>query len=86
MAFANVLDVGAEDGTTMGKDTSALISFHGVTPTAQRAGAAQSTLTVTTMTQGGYGFTSSAGFTALLAQVEEIRAALVGKGLIKGSA
>lgn len=85
MAFGRLHGVGHEDGDTFGKDTSAKISFYGVTPIAQRASSAQSTLTITTMSQGGYGFVTSGGFTALLAQVEEIRAALVAIGAIKGS-
>lgn len=86
MAVSNYHGFGAPDGDSFGKDTTSKIGFHGVSPAAQRAGAAQSTLTITTMSQGGYGFVTSGGFTALLAQVEEIRAALVEKGLIKGSA
>lgn len=41
MAFAHVVDFGNTDGTTFGKDTSAKISFYGVTPVAQRAAANQ---------------------------------------------
>lgn len=37
MAFDKVLDIGAEGGTTFGKDASAKISFYGKTPVVQRA-------------------------------------------------
>ena len=84
MAFKNVLDTGPEDGTTFGKDATALISFYGFTPIAQPAGAAQVALTA--VTAGAVGFGTTAGFSAAVAQLEEIRATLVEFGLLKGAA
>lgn len=40
MAFDHVIDAGYEGGSTFGKDTSAKISFYGVTPVVQRAASA----------------------------------------------
>lgn len=40
MAFDTVIDIGAEGGSTFGKDASAKISFYGVTPVVQRAATA----------------------------------------------
>jgi hypothetical protein len=75
------------DGTVIGQSTADKIGFHGVTGTAQRSGAAQATLSITlTASATCVGFTTTAQAQTLLNQVEEIRAALVAKGLIKGSA
>ncbi len=79
MAFAQVVDYGAPDGATFGKDTSAKVSFYGVTPIVQRAGAAQATSAV--------GTASSADVTtALKAAVIEIMDTLTAVGLWKGGA
>jgi hypothetical protein len=40
MAFATLAGVNHEDGLALGKDTSAKISFYGVTPVVQRAASA----------------------------------------------
>jgi hypothetical protein len=42
-------------------------------------------LTLTTATSGGFGFATSAAFSAFSAQLENIRASLVLLGLLKGS-
>ncbi len=66
--------------------TTTTLGFHGSSPTVQRSGADQAALTLTTVTNSSaYGLTTSTGMTALVALVVEIRAALVAKGLIKGS-
>ena len=70
---------------TVGADDSSLISFYGVTPITQPTNAAQAALTLTTSLQSGFGFTTSAGFNAFIAQLENIRASLVLLGLLKGS-
>lgn len=98
MAFAKVLDIGHEDGTTFGKDTSAEISFYGVTPVAQIAAAAQAAVTdasggtaaptngILTIT-GTYNSAIIANAIATLAaQGNAMRAVLVSVGLMKGSA
>jgi hypothetical protein len=86
MATYNHVSDGRPDGVLIGNAVADAVGFHGTAPTAQRAGAAQAALTLTTATVGGTGFTTASGFTALIAQIEEIRAALVAKGLIKGAA
>lgn len=64
------------------------IGFFGASQSAQPANAAQAALTLTTVLQGAsaYGFTTNTGFTAFIAQLENIRASLVTLGLLKGSA
>lgn len=79
MAFAQVIDYGATDGATFGKNTSAKISFYGVSPIAQRSGAAQDTSLVGTAS-------STAVDTALKAAVIEIMNTLTAIGAWKGSA
>jgi len=76
------------DGATMGNSITEKISFYGVTPIVQRSGSAQVTLTLTTIAtaDSGWMFKTSDGMVSLFAQVEEIRAALVAVGLIKGAA
>lgn len=81
------LSDGNPSGTTLGQDESDLIGFHGATPTAQRSGAAQAALTGTTVSAtAGRGFKTSAAFNATIALISEMRAVLVEKGLMKGSA
>lgn len=60
--------------------------FFGVAQTTQPANAAQAALTLTTATNSGFGFVSSAAFNAFTAQLENIRASLVLLGLLKGGA
>lgn len=60
------------------------VGFYGVTKTAQPANAAQAALTA--VTAGSIGFATTAGFSAFVAQLENIRASLVLLGLLKGSA
>ena len=79
MAFAQVVDYGSADGATFGKDTSAKISLYGVTPIAQRSGAAQATSLVGTAS-------STAVNTDLKAAIIEIMNTLTAIGAWKGSA
>lgn len=82
----NQLSDARTDGTTLGQSTTDLISFHGVAPTAQRSGSAQaavSTTASTTTTPAGYATTTQAN--AIVTLVNELRAALVAKGIIAGS-
>jgi hypothetical protein len=62
------------------------VGFYGVTRVAQPANAAQAALTLTTATSNGFGFSTSAAFSAMTAQLENIRASLVLLGLLKGGA
>jgi hypothetical protein len=71
-----------ETGVTLGTSTTDLVSLHGVTPVAQRAGAAQAALVAIT---GGESPTE-AEHNLVITLVNELRAALVEKGIIKGAA
>jgi len=62
------------------------VGFYGVTKVAQPANAAQAALTLVTAVSGGFGFSTSAGFAAFTAQLENMRASLVSLGLLKGGA
>jgi UDP-N-acetyl-D-mannosaminuronic acid transferase (WecB/TagA/CpsF family) len=75
------------DGTVLGNDADDKIGFYGVAPIAQRSGAAQAAVTTTastTTTPAGYATTTQAD--AIVTLVNELRAALVALGAIKGSA
>jgi len=75
------------DGLIVGESTAAALGFHGTAATAQRAGAAQAAVAVTGATNSSpYGFTTSTQADAIVTLVNEMRAALVAKGLIKGAA
>jgi hypothetical protein len=72
------------DGLSTSEDST--VGFYGVTRVAQPANAAQAALTLTTATTGGVGFSTATAFSAMTAQLENIRASLVLLGLLKGSA
>ncbi len=78
---------GTTTGTKLGTDTGQKIAFHGSTPVIQRAGAAQAAVATTAATNTTpFGYTTAAQADAIVTLVNEIRAALVQKGIIKGSA
>jgi len=81
-----VIGRGGPDGTTIGASTTELISFYGVTPVAQAAGAAQGTFTTTLTQSTGWGFLTSTAGNAAVALILEMRSVLVNLGLMKGSA
>ena len=64
------------------------VGFYGTTAITQRAGAMQAAISPTSLTTSlaGFGFYTATLAASLVAQVEEIRAALVAYGLLKGSA
>lgn len=68
-----------------GTNANSYVGFYGVGPIVQPSNAAQAALTGTTALTGGVGFSSTANFTAFIAQLENIRASLVALGLLKGS-
>jgi hypothetical protein len=72
-------------GAMIGQSATEKIGFFGITPAIQPTNAAQAALTATTAVSSGFGFTTSANFAAMLAQLENIRASLVTLGLLKGS-
>lgn len=74
------------EGKQIGTAVDPLLAFHGSTPVAQRAGAAQAAVATTTATSSTpYGY-SQAQANAIVTLLNEIRAALVEKGIIKGAA
>lgn len=78
-------NTGTITGSTFGTTTSQKIGFHGATATVQRAGAAQAAVVTTAPTTGSYGYTQTQA-AAILTLLNEIRATLVEKGIMKGSA
>ncbi len=78
---------GNPDGQTFGNSTTDKISFYGKVPIVQRSGSAQAQVTTTAATSTTpYGYSTSAQADAVVTLVNEIRAALVAIGIIKGSA
>lgn len=73
-------------GVEVGQSASDLVAFYGVTPIVQRAGSAQAAVTTTASTSTTpFGYTQAQA-DAIVALVNEMRAALVALGLIKGAA
>jgi hypothetical protein len=78
------LSDGNPDGNVLGQSASDLISFYNAGPIAQRSGAAQAAVPTTAPTNSSpYGY-SQAQATAIITLLNEIRATLVGLGLMKG--
>jgi UDP-N-acetyl-D-mannosaminuronic acid transferase (WecB/TagA/CpsF family) len=74
------------DGYSVGQSATDKVGFYGATPVAQRAGAAQAAVTTTAATSTTpFGY-SEAQANAIVALVNEMRAALVALGIIKGAA
>lgn len=72
-------------GANLGKDEDSKISFHGATPTEQRASVSQAAVATTAATSSTpYGY-SEAQANGIVTLLNEIRAALVEKGIIKGA-
>jgi hypothetical protein len=77
--------------TSLATGSGAKIGFFGVTAIVRRVNsgtpAVQTALTTalaSVTVTGAYGFALSSGFSAMLAQLEEIRAALVAYGILTG--
>lgn len=82
---ATQVSVNNPAGITIGQSSTDLISFYNVTPVAQAA--QPNTLTAANaVTAGGaiFGFSTSAQANNLVTLVNQIRAALVGVGLMTG--
>jgi len=73
-----------DDGMSFGLSSSQPISFYGATPTARQtlANAAVATTVAISTTTTKWGFSTSTQANALVALVNEIRAALVTAGLL----
>jgi hypothetical protein len=79
--------IGTTNGTQFGATTAQKLAFHGSTAVIQRAGAAQAAAAATASTQTTpWGYSTQAQADAVVTLVNEIRATLVEKGLMKGAA
>ena len=84
---ATILNTVAGPTATLGGAITDFVGFYGEAGCAQRALAAQGTLSISAITSSTpYGFASKADADALLAQVAEIVATLTATGLWKGAA
>lgn len=83
MALKELSD-GGPDGTQLGQSATDLVSFHGATPSDQRAVTAAVATTSVTQTSP-FGFATSATANALVDAVNEIIALLKEKGLMASS-
>ena len=93
--FSNDVSVvlGVVGGTKIGTSVSEKLAFHNSTPVSQRAGAAQAAVTATTIALAAGATPTKAEYDVVVARVNalttltnELRAALVEKGIIKGAA
>lgn len=81
------LSDGRPAGQVIGQSATDKIGFYGATPIVQRSGAAQAAVATTGASNSSpYGFTTAAQADAIVTLVNELRAALVAAGIIKGSA
>lgn len=71
----------------IGSSISSLIGFHGSTQVSQRQGVAQAAVSTaaTVSNSGVFGYSTNTQADGIVTLVNEIRAALVEKGIIKGS-
>lgn len=75
-----------EAGAQFGKFTTSKIGFHGVAPVAQRAGVAQVSVSSTAaVSSGPFGYATADQANAVIVLLNEMRAVLVEKGLMKGA-
>lgn len=77
------LGANASGGMCVGLSASELVSFHGVTPVAQAATqAASSVVSVATLSAAVWGFSCSAAFYSTVQLVSAMRTAMIDKGLM----
>jgi hypothetical protein len=87
MADAQNIILNTTTGSKIGTATAQKLAFHDATPVIQRAGAAQAAVVATAATNiTPYGFATAGQADGIVTLLNEIRAALVEKGIIKGSA
>lgn len=87
MADAKNIILNATTGTKIGTATTEKLAFHNAAPVIQRAGAAQAAVATTASTNvTPFGYTTAAQADSIVTLLNEIRAVLVEKGLMKGSA
>ena len=86
MAIGKQLSDANPDGTSLGQSITDKVSLYGVTPIAQRTSANQATVTTTAATTTTpWGYATSTQANAIVTLVNELQAALVALGAIKGS-
>jgi hypothetical protein len=66
------LGSGQDDGAVHGRSATDKISFYNATPIVQSSSATLVTLATTSGTAGGFGFTTSAQFEAMIAQQKAV--------------
>jgi hypothetical protein len=78
------VDYGSDDGATLGRTSTELISFYGATPVTRYvgAGAASTYIVTTAVTTSAAGLNSAAAMTSLVLQVSTLTVALRNIGLI----
>ena len=80
------IQVGSTIGTQIGTSITQKLSVYGKTPIVQRSGATQNAVSTTGSTQTTpYGYSTSAQADGIITLLNELRAALVVIGIIKGS-
>jgi hypothetical protein len=83
---AQAIAAGTTNGLKIGTATTQKLGFYNATPIVQRSGAAQAAVATTSATNSSpYGY-SQAQADGIVTLLNEIRAALVAVGIIKGSA
>jgi len=81
------LVLGVVTGTQIGTAVEQKVALHGAVAVVQRAGIAQTAVIGTASTAvAPFGFATAAQADALVTLVNELRAALVEKGIVKGAA
>jgi len=79
-------NVPQSDGHQVGASAAALVGFWGATPIVQRSGADQAAVATTgATTTTPYGYTTAAHADGIVTLLNEMRAALVAAGIMKGS-
>ena len=79
---------GGDEGVLIGEATTNKVGFYGVTPITQRTSASQAAVVTTvavSTTSNIWGFSTSTQANSIVSLVNELRAAMVAIGVIKGS-
>ena len=79
---AEQLTYNAPDGATMGRSTSELISFYGVTPVVQYADVPAASTYIVSTSVGIFGLNTADAVTSLVKQLSTVVAALKACGLV----
>lgn len=82
---ATTINLGGGTPVVMGTTATDKIGFYNTAPVVQPTSSAQAVITLTTVLSSGFGFQTSAGANAFIAQVQAIAACLTANGMWKGS-